>query len=62
MVSIMSLWMPILLAAVLVFVASSVIHMFLGYHANDYAKTPNEDGVQEAFREIAVTMRDDVPH
>ena len=35
--------LPIVLAAVLVFVASSVIHMFLGYHASDYGPVPNEE-------------------
>jgi len=32
MVPIMSLWLPILLSAVFVFIASSIIHMVLGYH------------------------------
>jgi Flp pilus assembly protein TadB len=50
LVSILSLWLPILVSAVLVFVASSVIHMFLGYHAGDFKKLPNEDGVMDALR------------
>jgi len=50
MVSLFSLWLPILLSAVIVFVASSVIHMFLAYHQNDYAKVPNEDSVADALR------------
>ena len=50
MVPILSLWLPILVAAILVFVASSVIHMALGYHANDYAKLPDEEGVMNALR------------
>ena len=50
MVSLLSLWLPILVAAVLVFVVSSVIHMALGYHAGDWRKLPDEDGVQEALR------------
>ena len=32
MVALTSLWLPILVAAVVVFIASSVIHMFLPYH------------------------------
>ena len=40
MVPLMSLLLPILLAAVLVFVASSVIHMLLPYHRTDFAKGP----------------------
>lgn len=50
MVSIPSLWLPILLSAVVVFVASSVMHMVLTYHRNDYGKLPNEDKLREAIR------------
>jgi len=32
MVSLAALWLPILLAAVFVFIASSIIHMVLPYH------------------------------
>jgi hypothetical protein len=44
------LWLPILVSAVLVFVASSVIHMALKYHSSDFAPVPNEDDVMEALR------------
>ncbi|KAA3610739.1 MAG: hypothetical protein D8M58_21085 [Calditrichaeota bacterium] len=50
MVSIMSLWLPILISAVFVFVASSIIHMVLKYHNTDYSKLPDEDGAMEALR------------
>jgi hypothetical protein len=50
MVSLGALWLPIVLSAVLVFVTSSVIHMFLGYHNRDYTKLPNEDAVRAALR------------
>jgi hypothetical protein len=50
MVSIMSLWLPILLSAVLVFVVSSIIHMALPYHRSDYRAVPSEDKVMEALR------------
>ena len=43
MVSLVSLWLPILLSAVLAFLASSVIHMVLKYHRADYARLPKED-------------------
>lgn len=49
-IGILSLWAPILLSAVLVFVASSLIHMFLPYHRNDYEALPDEDGVMDALR------------
>jgi hypothetical protein len=52
MVTLMSLLLPILLSAILVFIASSIIHMFLGYHAGDYRAVPNEDAVRGALRDI----------
>lgn len=50
MVSLAALWLPILLSTVLAFVASSVIHMVLGYHSTDWRRFPNEDGVRDALR------------
>jgi hypothetical protein len=50
MVSITSLWLPILLSAVAVFFVSSVVHMVLPYHKSDYKKLPSEDGVMDALR------------
>ena len=54
MVPIMSLLVPVLLAAVLVFVASSVIHMLLPYHRTDFAKVPMEDEVMAAMRPFTI--------
>jgi hypothetical protein len=42
--------LPALVAAVGVFVASSVIHMVLKLHNPDYKKLPNEDEVRDAIR------------
>lgn len=50
MVSLGALWLPIVLSAVAVFVASSVIHMVLTLHRADYKKLPNEDRVQDVLR------------
>ena len=50
MVSLGSLWLPILLSAVFVFIASAIIHMALKYHNNDYSRLPNEDAVRAAIR------------
>ncbi len=50
MVTIPSLWLGILLGAVIVFMASSVIHMVLKYHRNDFVGVPDEDGVMAALR------------
>lgn len=58
MVPVTSLWLPILVAAALVFVASSVIHMLLGYHAADYGALPAEDDVQAALRKFSLSPGD----
>ena len=49
MVPIPSLWLPIVVAAILVFVVSSIIHMVLGYHKSDFKKVPAEDEVRGAL-------------
>ena len=49
MVTIFSLWLPILVSAVFVFVASSIMHMVLGYHNSDFKKLPDEDGVMDGL-------------
>jgi hypothetical protein len=58
MVTVTSLAIPILLSAVFVFVASSVIHMVLKYHQNDFSKVPDEDGTLEALRRLKVAPGD----
>jgi hypothetical protein len=58
MVPILSLWAPILLSAVLVFLASAVMHMLLPWHRGDYKKLPNEDAVLDAIRKAGVTRGD----
>src|SRR5947207_12570525 len=50
MVAITTLWTPIVLAAVAVFLASSIVHMVLGYHWNDFRALPNQSAVLEALR------------
>ncbi len=54
MVYLMDLWMPIVLSAVAVFMASSITHMVLTYHQRDYQKLPNESAVIEAMRNAGV--------
>lgn len=58
MVSVISLWIPILLSAVIVFVASSIIHMVLRYHRTDFGKIPNEDEVMDALRKFDIPPGD----
>ena len=52
MVSILSLWMPIILSAVLVFVVSSIIHMVLRYHNSDFSALPDEDAARSALQPL----------
>lgn len=58
MVALTSLWMPVLVSAVLVFLASSVIHMALGYHNSDYGPLPREDDVIAALRPMQIPPGD----
>lgn len=44
------LWLPVLVAAVFVFVASSLIHMVFKWHNGDYRALANEDEVRAAIR------------
>ena len=50
MVPLATLWLPILLSAVIVFVASSLMHMLLKYHQGDYRQLPDEDKILAALR------------
>jgi hypothetical protein len=50
MVTLDALWLPILLSAVIVFVASSITHMLLSYHQSDYQQLPDEDKVRASLR------------
>ena len=58
MVSLLSLWLPILVSAVLVFVVSSIIHMVLPYHRSDYGRLPSEDEVMDALRRFNIAPGD----
>src|SRR5262245_66056758 len=63
MTALSTLWLPILVSAVLVFIASSVIHMFMPWHKSDYLKLPNEDRAIDALRPLAIPPGDYVvPH
>jgi hypothetical protein len=58
MTALYSLWLPILLSAVIVFVASSLIHMVLPWHKSDYLRVPGEDKVMEVLRPLAIPPGD----
>jgi len=54
-----SLWIPILVSSVFVFIASSIIHMALQWwHRSDCGKLPQEDKVMEAWRSFSIPPGD----
>lgn len=55
MVPLAALWLPIILAAVIVFIASSIMHMVLPYHRGDYKRLSDEGKVTGVLREAGVT-------
>jgi hypothetical protein len=44
-----SLWLPVVVSAVAVWLLSAVLHMVLKYHRADYKPLPNEDAVGAAL-------------
>jgi ABC-type transport system involved in multi-copper enzyme maturation permease subunit len=50
MTPLLSLLIPIVVSAVFVFLASSIIHMLTPWHKHDLMKVPDEDGVMNALR------------
>lgn len=50
MVPLAALWLPIVVAAVIVFIASSIMHMVLPYHRGDYHQLPDEDKIRATLR------------
>ena len=58
MIHLASLWLPILVSAVIVFLASSVIHMTPLWHRGDFPKMPREAEVLAALRPLAVPPGD----
>ena len=53
-----ALWIPILVSAVIVFLASSLIHMVLPWHKGDFSQVPNEDKVMDALRPFSIPPGD----
>lgn len=48
--TILSLWLPILVSAVVVFIAGAVIWMAMPWHKSDWSKTADEEAVRAALR------------
>lgn len=58
MVSIFSLWLPILLSAIAVFIVSSILYMVLPFHRKDFKKLADEDKVMDALRPFNIPPGD----
>lgn len=58
MVPVTSLWLPVLLSAVLVFLASSVIHMFTPWHKSDVRGVPDEEEALSTLRRLKIPAGD----
>lgn len=58
MVALTSLIVPVLLSAVLVFVASSISHTLLPFHKADYGRVPAEDELMETLRRLGLPPGD----
>jgi hypothetical protein len=58
MIGFPTLWLPIVLSAVIVFLASWVLHMLLRYHWKDLSPIPGEDSVLETMRKEGVRPGD----
>ncbi len=54
MISVTSLLLPTLVSAVLVFLVSSIVHMVTPWHAGDFSRLPNEEGVLAALRQFSL--------
>ncbi|MGB9435562.1 MAG: hypothetical protein WBQ89_25155 [Candidatus Acidiferrum sp.] len=50
-----TLWLPIVLSAIVVFIASSIMHTVLAYHRGDYRKLPDEEKLLGALRGVGLT-------
>ena len=49
-VSLVSLWLPIVVSAVVVFIASSAVWNLLKYHDSDWQKLPDEEAARAALK------------
>lgn len=60
--TLMQLWLPIVATAVLIFVASSLIHMVFKWHNSDYKALPNEDAARAAIGGAVPPGQYMIPH
>jgi hypothetical protein len=53
-----ALWLPVLLSAVIVFVASAIVHMVLPFHRQDWKGLPKEAEAMSALRTLGIPPGD----
>jgi len=58
MTGLVLLWLPILLSVVIVFIASSIIHMVSPWHKNDYPPLPDEAAFRSAVGPLNIPPGD----
>jgi hypothetical protein len=58
MTTLTALWLPILVSAVFVFIASAILHMAPLWHRTDFPAVPNQDAVRAALRPMAIPPGD----
>jgi len=58
MTGLTTLWLPILLSAVLVFFMSSLVHMVLPWHKGDNPGLPDEERFRDAVRPLNIPPGD----
>lgn len=56
--TLISLWLPVLLAAVAVFILSSIVHMGPLWHRNDYPALPQEEAVRTSLQPLRLPPGD----
>jgi hypothetical protein len=54
----LTLWLPAVVSAVIVFVVSSAIHMASPWHKSDFPRLANEDAVRDALRPLDIPPGD----
>ena len=54
MIYLTSLWLPMILSAVAVFIVSTIIHLLLPYHKSDFKKLPSETEILDVMSKAAI--------
>ena len=58
MVSLSSLWLPIIVSALVIYLASWLLHMLVGHHRHDLQRLPQEDTLLDALRAAQIPPGD----